>query len=75
MPGVGHGQRLHDAADALPGGGFQNQMQVIIHQAIRVQPKGIAFLGLGQSVQELVEVGIVAEDAGAVMAPVEGVVN
>src|SRR5215469_6296060 len=75
MPGVGHGQRLQDAADGLPGGRLQDQMEVVVHQAIRVQPEGIAFLGLDQSVKELLKVGVVEKDAGAVIATIERVVN
>jgi hypothetical protein len=37
--------------------------------------KGIAFFGLGQGVEEVLEIGVVKEDAGAVITPVEGVVN
>src|SRR5579875_537253 len=75
MPGMGHGQRLQDPADGLSGGGLQDQMEMVVHQAISVESKGIALLGLGQGLEELVEVGIVEEDAGAVVATVEGVIN
>jgi hypothetical protein len=50
-------------------------MEVVAHQAIGVESKGVAILGLGQGHEELLEVGVVAEDAGTVITPVEGVVN
>jgi hypothetical protein len=50
-------------------------MEMVVHQAIGIQPKRITFFGLGQGVEELLEVGIVQEDAGAIIAPVERVVN
>jgi hypothetical protein len=74
-PGVGHGQRLEDPADGLPVVGLQKQVKGIGHQAVAVQPEGIALAGLSQSGEESVVVGLVAEDGSAVVAPVQGVVE
>ena len=53
----------------------KKELTPFFHQAIGVQPKGIPFFGLGQRVKELLEVRVVEEDAAAIIAPIEGVVN
>ena len=53
----------------------KKELTPFFHQAIGVQPKGIPIFGLGQRIEELLEVRVVEEDAAAIIAPIEGVVN
>ena len=48
---------------------------MIGHEAIAEEAKGIAFLGLGQGLEESEPVGIILEDIGAVVAAIEGVID
>jgi hypothetical protein len=50
-------------------------VEVVVHQAVGEQAERVALLGLGQGVQELLEVGGLEEDALAVVAAVEGVID
>jgi len=75
VPGVGDGQRLQDATDGLAVGRLQDQVEVVVHQTVGEQAEGVALLGLGQGVQELLEVGGLEEDALTVVAAVEGVID
>jgi hypothetical protein len=74
-PGVSHGDRLEDAANGHAGLGRKKQMEMVRHAAITVQAERIASLRLGQGGQEGAEVVGGEEDAGAVVAAVEGVVQ
>jgi site-specific DNA recombinase len=74
-PGVGHGQRLEDATDRLPGGRRQQQVEVVGQQAVAVQTERVAQLGLAKGAQEGLEVVGAAEDGRAVVAAVESVVD
>jgi len=72
---VGHGERLEDPADRLPGFGPHKQVEMVGHQAITQEPEGIAVLGECKCLEESDVVVVVGEDHGAVVAAVEGVVN
>jgi hypothetical protein len=50
-------------------------VKVIAHQAGAVPPEGITHLGLGQRRAKRLQIGVVNEDAGAVVAAVERVAN
>jgi hypothetical protein len=67
MPGVCHRQGLQDAANRLPVLGLQNQVEVIAHEAIAEEAKGIAQLGLGKRFEEGPEITSAIEDPFAVM--------
>jgi hypothetical protein len=75
MPGVSYGERLEDSADRLPGVGLEQQVEVIGHETIAKESEGKAFLGLGECVEECETVVIIAEDNGAVVAAIEGMID
>jgi hypothetical protein len=74
-PGVGDREGLQDSANRLAGFRSQQQMEVIGHEAITKQPERITLLGVGEGLQEGHAIIVVAEDVGAVIAAIEGVVN
>jgi hypothetical protein len=74
-PGVGHGQRLEDAADVLPRFRLQNQVEMIAHKAISKESEGVTLLGLRQGVQKGLEVIAEVKDGVAIIATIEGVVH
>src|SRR5262245_36847694 len=75
MPGVGHRQRLQNAADRLPRVRGENQVKVIVHQAISVQVERIALARLPHGIEKLLEARIAAKDILPVIAAIDGVVN
>jgi hypothetical protein len=70
-PGVGYGERLEDSADQLPGVGLEQQEEVIGHETIAEQSEWIAFLGLGECVEEGEAVVAIA----VVIAAIEGMID
>jgi hypothetical protein len=54
---------------------LQNQVEMVIHKAIRNEPEGITLLGLRQGVQKGLEVVAVVKDGVAMIATMEGVVH
>jgi hypothetical protein len=74
-PGVCDRQRLQNPADRLARLGLQEEMEVVSHQRVAVEPKGIAELGLSQRVQEGAKVAVGDKDTVAVIAAVESVVD
>jgi hypothetical protein len=74
-PGMGDQKRLKNSADGLPSLGAEQEVEVIGHEAIAEEAKGIALLGLGQGFEKGGAVVVVAKDLFAVVAAVEGVVD
>ncbi len=50
-------------------------MKVIGHETIAEEAKRIAFLGLGEGLEEGDAVGVIAKDVGAVVAAIEGMID
>jgi hypothetical protein len=75
VPGVGHGQRLQNAADRLAWLRRQEQVKVVGHQTIAVQPERVTLLGLAEGIQENQMVLGGEKDISAVIASVEGMVQ
>ena len=50
-------------------------MEVIGHETIAEEAERIAFLGPGEGLEEGDVVGVVAEDLGAIVAPIDGVID
>jgi len=71
-PGVRHQERLHDATDGHPRLGAEQEVEVVGHQAIAVEPERVAELRPAEGVEEGAEIAIVVEDGVAIVAPAEG---
>src|SRR5512140_2025437 len=74
-PGVSDGQGLEDAADRLPGGRLEKQMEMVGHQAVAEERERIPCLGAGEIAKEHIPFAIGAEDIGSVVPAVDRVVN
>jgi hypothetical protein len=74
-PGVGDGERLEDAADRLAGLGAEQEVEMVGHQAIAEELEGVAAPGAVEGVEEGEVVAVVVEDGGAVVAPVQGMID
>jgi hypothetical protein len=74
-PGVGYREGLEDSTDRLPDLGPEQEMKVIGHETRAEEAKRIAFLGFGEGLEKGDAVGVVAKDVGAVVAPIEGVID
>jgi len=72
--GVGHRQRLQNAADALPFTRLRDKMKVIVLEAITQETEGITLLGLLQSTEKGQKIARTEEDSRTIAA-VDGMVN
>lgn len=70
-PRVCDSKGLEDSADRLSGFRTKEKMEVIGHEAIAEQSKGIVLAGLGERVKEHEAIGIIAKDIVAVISAVE----
>ena len=71
-PGMRDQKRLHDPADRHPRFRTQQEVEMIGHQAIAVQPKGVTQLRLPERGEKRLPVRIVVEDGLAIIAPAQG---
>ena len=73
--GVGEGEPLHEALQVAVGAGAQDEVPVVAHQApaqqVDVEPRE----GVGEDVEEGLEVFVLAEDCLAAVAAVQDVVD
>ena len=74
-PGVCDRQRLEDTADRLPGIGAEQQVEVVVHEAVTEQPEWVCPSGLLDRLKEGSMVVASGEHVGAVVPTVDCVVN
>lgn len=74
-PGVGDGQRLEDPADRHAGFGTKQQVKVIGHQAVAIEPKRIPKLGPAEALKKGAVVFIVGENDAAVITAINRVIK
>jgi len=75
VPGVGHGQGLQNATDALSLTRLQEQMKVIVQEAITKEAEGIALFGLPQGIKKGKEIAGVEKHGRAIVAAIDGMVD
>jgi hypothetical protein len=66
---------LEDVADRPARLGAEEEVEVVGHQAVAEEPKGIAIPGHGEGLEEGEVIVVVGEDGGAVVAAVERVID
>ena len=74
-PGMGYRQGLLNSTDGLAGLGFQQQVEMVRHQAVAEEKKRTPRLGSGKRIQERSVVGIIREDVATVVASIKGMIN
>ncbi len=74
-PGVGDCEGLQDSTDRLAAFGPKQEVEMIGHETIAEKAKRIAVFGFGKRFEKGNAVRIVAEDIGAIVTPVEGMIN
>ena len=74
MPqGMGDGERLEDPADGRAGRGAKQQVEMVRHQAVTIEPEGVSKLGPAEALKEGEVVLVVDEDEFAIVTAVDGV--
>ncbi len=74
-PGVCNGNGLKNSADRLPFTRLQQQVEVVVHEAITEQTKRVTLTRPVESLQEALVIVRIVEDGATVVAPVEGVID
>ena len=71
----GQAVKKNELTPGFPDYGPEQEMKVIGHETIAEEAKRIAFLGLGEGLEEGDAVGVIAKDVGAVVAAIEGMID
>jgi hypothetical protein len=71
---VRHQQALHDAADRRSQRADE-QVKVVVQQAIAIQREGLALFELGQGLEKGRKVGVLAEHLLPVVAPIDHMID
>jgi hypothetical protein len=72
-PGMGDVEQLKEASDSDAGIGSEQEVELVRHQVIAIEPEEIAEMGPPKALEEGVAIGVGGEDDDLVVAAVDGI--